>query len=202
MTPNGLFATWSAIGIGKLEDTSSIPKLRKMVADDTQIDVRFSAAVALEALGDDLGFEYIHRSLFKGDAPERRMAALAIGKIREGSKVESLIEVLSKDEQASVRAAAALALEKLRAREAVNALRSRVRDKDEDPDVKMASIHALSVILKGDAEKAVLPALGDPDVLVRCHAGAAVLLSRAGAGAFPEAVDTAPSEEDVDDDEG
>jgi HEAT repeat protein len=191
--PEWIVRDAAAAAVGKLEDADMAETLRGMVAGDPRIEVKFTAALALERVADILGFEYIHRMLKSDNATERRLAVIALGKLREGTKVTTLIGMLD-DPETQVRAAAALALERLAAAEAVDALAKRVTDDAEDPDTKTAAVHALAKILGTAAEPKVLPGLGDRNVLVRTHAGAAILVARAGP-AVEETVESAPAME-------
>ena len=148
--------------LAKAGDTQCVPDVVVLLAD-ADPDVRKQAARALGRIGDEravLPLAGLYETEFCDDVAAT--AVLALVRIGRAS-VEPLVELTSAG-RASIRAGAILALGKLRASAAVDAVIWRL--KDVDPDVRIAAVHALRAIGDARGMEAAASAVEDGDEAV------------------------------------
>jgi HEAT repeat protein len=99
-------AAMAAWALGEIEDRASLPKLLKLVrAGDTR--VRLAAIWALGQLEDNRAVQEIVTTLRDSNAAIRAMSADVLGDIEDTDAIGPLESVLARDDDASVRIAAA-----------------------------------------------------------------------------------------------
>jgi HEAT repeat protein len=104
--------------LGKVGEIKAVEPLKKIVLENLDINVRAGAVSALAMLGEP-GLEKLLELLRNNDEQIRSIVANKLGEIREELAFEPLLELLSNDPDAGVRALAAEALGKIGDRKAV-----------------------------------------------------------------------------------
>jgi len=114
---------------------------------DSNADVRRSAAWAIGELRDRRGVDALIAALSDADADTRRNAATALGSIRDKRAVDALVAAV-KDPSPTVRKDAILALGELRTTEAIGVVVEAM--KDSDPGVRKAAVQTLPSLVRND----------------------------------------------------
>jgi HEAT repeat protein len=129
--------------------------------------VRSSALVSLERLGDRKALPVIVRALKDSDPRVRAEAARALGALADPAATDPLVAALS-DTSAEVRINATTSLGRLKSSSAVPVLASLLNDRD--PRVSLASAEALARMRDAAATRILVKSLADSDGRVRARA--------------------------------
>ena len=139
--------------------------------DDSDANVRSSAARALGEIGSDRAIEPLIARLDDSDANVRSSAARALGEIGSDRAIELLIARLD-DSDANVRSSAARALGEIGSDRAIEPLIARLDDSD--ANVRSSAARALGEIGSDRAIEPLIARLDDSDANVRSSAAMAL----------------------------
>ena len=149
-------------------DSASVRALSKALLEDSDAEVRRSAAWALGQLEDRRGTPALSSALRGDDAVEvRRTAAWALGQVEDASAVDALGDALD-DTDEEVRSNALWALGQIESPEAVAPLTRVLRDGS--PEARRTAAWALGQIESREAVAPLVAALKDADEDVRDQA--------------------------------
>lgn len=166
----------ACVALANLADTASIDTLRAMLIDDINDQVRLAAAQALQRLKDELGFEFIFKTVRDASKPEMRAFAFSeLAALGDTTFAKDIVAATG-DTEAKVRAAAVAALGELTIKEGGPAIVSAA--KDADPSVRVAAARALALVDPPGALTALSDLLGDAEVSVRVQAAVSLLARR------------------------
>jgi HEAT repeat protein len=161
----------AAISLGAVGDRRAIPYLRRLTHDeDAMVRTKVIAALghmeAKEALPDLVG------AMTDGDHRVRRQAALALGRLDSHAGLPALLRYGLKDEYASVRQSAVIALGYIGSAKGLRATVDLLNDPI--PEVRLTVVHVVSRYRNPGAVRALAIASVDPDKSVRNAATAAL----------------------------
>ncbi len=151
----------AAEALGKLKDERAVQHLSEVLLNDKDADVRRAAAWALGEIGSPDAISALVRALDDEDRGVRESAVDALAKI---GALDALLSAL-KSKKARVKSAAALALGRMGAEDAIPHL-SEVLRNEKNPEVKWSAAWALAEIGRKSL-RALISALNDEDECVR-----------------------------------
>lgn len=131
---------------------AAVEALCKVVAGDTDENVRRAAAAALAKLPDAAAVEALVKGLSDSSNSVRGLCAAALGNVKDNRAAEPLLRVATGDTQAIIRMQAATALSKINDPATLDALKKALNE-EKDERVKMALAGAIRGIVGGNTDQ-------------------------------------------------